>query len=329
VDSLANSGKEVILTAGRQRLRLDKFLATQLPKISRSALKTLIEDDRVTVNGEKKRAHYILKEGEKIAVSIPPAKELHEPQPQEIPLEILYEDKALLVINKQAGLVVHPAAGHRDKTLVNALLYHIGKPALGSILERQGIVHRLDRDTSGVMVIAKTQDAYESLAQQFKAYYVQKAYLAVTHGIPKTVSGVISLPIGRHQKKRKKMTVREDGRQAVTEYRVLEEFGNYALVLLTPKTGRTHQIRVHLKSLGTPVLCDATYSRRSAFYESELRGEKRKVEEKPLIARQALHAKTLTLRHPLTGELVTFEAPLPRDFQDALTALRSTKLRSL
>lgn len=325
MNSLVNSGKEVELTAGRQRLRLDKFLATQLPRISRSVLKTLIEDGSVTVNGGKKKAHYILKEGQKVTISIPAPQKSREPQPQKIPLEILYEDESLLAINKQAGLVVHPAAGHQDKTLVNAVLYHIGKLAHGSIPERQGIVHRLDRDTSGVMVVAKTQEAYESLAHQFKAHYVQKSYLAITCGIPKTVSGIIALPIGRHLKKRKKMTVTERGRQAVTEYRVLEESGDFALVLLAPRTGRTHQIRVHLKSLGTPVLCDATYSRRSVFYESELRGEKSKPQEKPLIARQALHAKTLTLRHPVTGELVTFEAPLPEDFQATLTALRSTK----
>lgn len=326
MNSLANSAKEIMLIAGRQRLRLDKFLAIQLPKISRSALKSLIDDGRVTVNWQKKKAHYILKEGERIVVSIPAAEKPYEPQPQEIPLKVLYEDEALLAINKQPGLVVHPAAGHRDKTLVNALLYHLGKLAPGPLIERRGIVHRLDRDTSGVMVVARTQGAYESLAQQFKAHNVQKSYLAITRGIPKTASGIISLPIGRHQKKRKKMAVRSNGRQAVTEYCVLERLGNFALILLKPKTGRTHQIRVHLKTLGTPVLCDATYSRKSAIYESELRGEKRKPQEKPLIARQALHAKSLTVRHPLTGEPVTFEAPLPEDFQDALTALRSTNL---
>jgi 23S rRNA pseudouridine1911/1915/1917 synthase len=326
VRSAENLEKEITLTAGRQRLRLDRFLASQLPKISRSALKNLIKEGRITVEGQAKKAHHILREGEKVIVWLPRARLPCEPQPQNIPLEILYEDESLLTINKQAGLVVHPAAGHEDDTLVNAVLYHIGSHKPDSLPQRQGIVHRLDRDTSGVMVVAKNQKACESLSAQFKSYQVKKSYLAITRGVPKTPSGTIALPIGRHQKKRKKMTVRENGRLAVTEYRVLEEFGDFALILSEPKTGRTHQIRVHLKSLGTPVLCDATYSRRSFLYESELRGEKRKSNEKPLIARQALHAKTLTVRHPLTGQVITFEAPLPADFQETLEALRRRKL---
>ncbi|MFH1421990.1 MAG: RluA family pseudouridine synthase [Planctomycetota bacterium] len=313
--------KNFTITAELQHIRLDKFLAAQMPEISRSLLKKLIQNSDVTVNGEKKKAHYPLKKGDILKIIIPPATEPEEPKPQDIPLDIIYEDSYILVLNKQAGLVVHPAAGHPDQTLVNALLHRIGSLEV----ERDGIVHRLDKDTSGVMVVAKTDKAYNSLVQQFKTHQVKKNYLCITRGIPKNLSGVITFPLGRDSKMRKKITLKKNGREAVTEYEVIEQFCNYAFLLVKPKTGRTHQIRVHLKLLGTPVLCDGTYSRKSVLYNSELSGSKKEQGEKPLIDRQALHAKLLTFIHPESGGHVTFEAPIPADIQNTLESLRSFK----
>jgi len=249
----------------------------------------------------------------------PPTFEL---KPEDLPLDILYEDEFLLAVNKPPGLVVHPARGHKQGTLANALLYHCQRLARADLPLRPGLVHRLDRDTSGVLLVAKVDPAHAALGRQFEARTVLKEYRAIVEGVLRFDSDLIAKPIGRHPKDRTRMSIRAAvGRQAESFYEVLERFRAHTYLRVLPRTGRTHQIRVHLRSLGHPVLADHDYASRHQLYRSDLTGEPRRGDEEPLIDRQALHAYAVTFRHPIGGRKMTISAPLPEDLQRTLEAL--------
>jgi 23S rRNA pseudouridine1911/1915/1917 synthase len=299
--------------------RLDQALAQLLPDHSRSFLARCIEEGRVSVDGTiaRKRSQ-MLTAGADVAIDVPtPAASGVESQ--ELPIEILYQDDSLAVINKAAGMVVHPAAGHSDATLVNALLFHLEDlSGIGGEI-RPGIVHRLDKDTSGVMVIAKNDLAHRRLTESWSSDAVQKEYLALIYGKPKESQGRIEAAIGRDPRDRKRMAVVEGGRKAVTLYRTVEEFRYFALLRCSLKTGRTHQIRVHLKSIGHPIVGDPVYS------GPQWRGipDKRLQRIVASMDRQALHAARLRFPHPVTGESMTFDAPMPEDMERVLKELRA------
>jgi 23S rRNA pseudouridine1911/1915/1917 synthase len=285
--------------------RLDVFLTEVQADITRSTIKKLIETERVTVNGAPAKAHYKLKEGDHVEVEVPDPEPL-EVKPEPIPLNIVYEDASLIVIDKPPGMVVHPAPGHSGGTLVNALLHHCKDLAGIGGVERPGIVHRLDKDTSGLIVAAKTDACMQSLTRQFKERDIHKVYLALTKGTFESKTGVIDVPIGRHKTHRKKMSTHtSSGREAQTRYEVLRQLDGFAYVQLFPKTGRTHQLRVHLASIGHPILGDRLYG---GTLGPGL----------PQIARQALHAHRLELTHPVTGNLLQLESPLPSDMEALL-----------
>jgi 23S rRNA pseudouridine1911/1915/1917 synthase len=286
-------------------LRLDQFLRRELPELSRAFLQKLIKQGDVHVNGRAARASHKVRAGDEVQIEIPPPRSL-EARPEEIPLDVLFEDNDLIVVNKPAGLVVHPAAGNRDHTLVNALLHHCrgGLAGIGGV-ERPGIVHRLDKGTSGCIVVAKTDFAHQALVAQFKSRDVRKVYRAVCWGRFERSSGRVETVIGRSERDRKKMSARVSrGRQAVTDYRVLEQFPEFALVELRIHTGRTHQIRVHMARIGHPVLGDATYGRKP-----ETRNPKSEIS----VARLMLHAYKLGFTHPRSQQFVEFTAPVPED----------------
>lgn len=269
-------------------------------EISRSYLQKLIEGKHVAVNGGLVRSNYKLKAGDHVELSIPDPVPL-EVAAENIPLNIVYEDDCILVVDKPAGMVVHPAPGHARGTLVNALLYHCsGLAGIGGV-ERPGIAHRLDKDTSGLIVIAKTNAALQSLAAQFKLRHIQKEYLALVRGRVKHAKGSINLPVGRHKTHRKKMSSNaQQGREALTTYEAIKRSDEFSCLRLFPKTGRTHQIRVHLASIGHPLLGDKLYGGKIGQAGLE-------------IPRHALHAHKLRLLHPQTGRTMIFESPLPRD----------------
>ncbi len=306
---------ELVVTAGESPKRLDLFLANREPELSRSALQRLILDGRITINGQAVKPSQKIKPGDRIVLEIPRPEPL-ELKPEPIPLDVLYEDEALVVLNKPAGLVVHPAPGHWSGTLVNALLHHFDRPdgSLSSIggKERPGLVHRLDKETSGVMVVAKTDQAHRSLAGQFKQHSITRVYEALAWGTLKKSEGAIELAIGRDTKERKKFSARTaHPRASATGYKVLQRLGKLAtLVELRPRTGRTHQIRVHLAALGHPVLGDPTYG-----------GRKVKALDEIAIPRVMLHARTLGFVHPTTGRPLEFSAPAPSDFARVFDAL--------
>jgi 23S rRNA pseudouridine1911/1915/1917 synthase len=307
------SERRVELKVGKDGERLDRFLAEQVPNLSRSAAQRLIEGEQVSVDGEAAKASYRVRAGD-VVVALLPADETPEPEAEPIPLRVVYEDEVLVVVDKPAGMVVHPAPGHRGGTLVNALLAHCPELA-GSGGERPGIVHRLDRDTSGLILVAKSEKVRRALQQQFKERQVRKTYLALVHGHLQPAWGLIEAPIGRDPQRRQRMAVIAGGREAVTEVRVLEQFaqksgpaaGDYSLVEVEPRTGRTHQIRVHLASIGHPVVGDRVYGRRRTRLP---------------LSRQFLHAQRLEFRHPLSGSRLDLETPLPPDLAAVLELLR-------
>jgi 23S rRNA pseudouridine1911/1915/1917 synthase len=279
-------------------LRIDQFVVTHLPALSRARVQSLLKSGCITLNGVEAKASARLRAGDLVRVTLPP------PVPssvdaQDIPLDVLFEDRDLIVINKPAGLVVHPAAGNRDGTLVNALLHRCEELSGVGGVERPGIVHRLDKDTTGCLVAAKNDAAHQSLVRQFAGRSVSKIYLALVNGHFSKKSGVVDAPIGRHPVHRQKMAVVERGRSAKTSWRVLRELAEGSLVECTLHTGRTHQIRVHLKHLGHPLLGDETYGKRGKFL------------------RQMLHAWKLAFTHPRTEKLVSFQSPIPPDFVQA------------
>ena len=295
--------------------RLDKFLCSRFPAVSRGAFQRLIDEGHVTVNGQSVKPTHPPRLGEVIAVTWPEARPA-QAQPEDIPLDILFEDKDLLVLNKPPGLVVHPAAGHEEHTLVNALLHHC-KGQLSGIggVARPGIVHRLDKDTSGCLIVAKNDAAHVALSEQFAGRTAEKTYLAIVCGEVPRESGEIRAAIARHPSHRKRMAVTDgDGRDAWSTYRVLERLLNSTLVEVRIHTGRTHQIRVHFQHLGYPVAGDDTYGAKQTKKLTEL--------TRFTPPRILLHAHTLALTHPRTGRKKEFAAPWPADFQTALQMLR-------
>jgi 23S rRNA pseudouridine1911/1915/1917 synthase len=296
--------------------RFDTFLRRKFFTVSRVALKRLIEQGHIHVNGRTVKPTHSPRAGEKIEVHWPEAKPA-EAQSEKMPLDILFEDKSLLVLNKPAGLVVHPAAGHKEHTLVNALLYHC-KGSLSGIggVARPGIVHRLDKETSGCLVVAKNDETHLSLSAQFAGRQVKKKYSAIVCGELARDSGEIRAAIARHPLHRKRMAVRDDGsgRAAHTSYRVLERLNSATFVEARIYTGRTHQIRVHFQFLGCPLVGDETYGARQNKKFTELTGYK--------APRVLLHARELSFVHPRTQKQLSFEAPLPEDFRKALKFLR-------
>nr|WP_272909002.1 RluA family pseudouridine synthase [Nitrospina gracilis] len=283
---------------------MDVFLTEVQSDISRSYIQKLIDSGRVVVNGSVSKSNYKVKTGDRVELTVPDPEPL-DVRPEAIPLDIVYEDASLIVVNKPPGMVVHPAPGHSTGTLVNALLHHCRDlTGIGGVA-RPGIVHRLDKDTSGLVLVAKTAAALENLSAQFKERQVKKVYLALVKGRVEPASGWIDAPIGRHRVHRKKMALNEGGREAQTYYAVEKQFREYALVRVEPKTGRTHQIRVHLASIGCPILGDRLYG--------HLRGA-----SVPRLERQALHAYRLEVTHPESGERVQWEAPLPEDLTRVL-----------
>lgn len=293
--------------AGR---RIDAYLASLgEPFASRSQVKRLIEGGAVSVNGKVcTKASYPVAAGDQIRAEIPQEVEL-PPQPQNIPLSIVFEDDHIIVVNKARGMVVHPAPGNKENTLVNALLAHTDQLSDIGDADRPGIVHRLDKETSGLMVVAKTADAHRHLAAQLKARTMGRTYLAFVHGNPRTDSGTIDAPIGRHPVHRQRMAVVEGGREAISHYRVIERYRRHALLEVDLVTGRTHQIRVHLSYIGHPIIGDVRYgaSKKERLFEGG----------------QALHAWRLTLVHPHTNELMTFTAPLPSELESLRERLRT------
>jgi 23S rRNA pseudouridine1911/1915/1917 synthase len=288
--------------------RLDRYLARQMRKsYSRSQLKKMIEDGLVTVQGRKVAPHYAVKPGDKIQVEPPEIKESDTPA-QDIPLDIIYEDDEVLLLNKPPGMVVHPAPGNPDQTLVNALLYHIKKLSKVGGPIRPGIVHRLDKDTSGIMMVAKNDRAHAFLADQFKDQAVDRNYRVIVSGIVQHDEGTCEEPVGRAFLNRKKVVIKpSDGKEALTYFKVLERFRDATLLELHLHTGRTHQIRVHMRHMGHPVLGDAFYGIKS-----------------PWINRQCVHALSLGFIHPKTKKKVSFECPLPADIENTLLKLRAS-----
>jgi 23S rRNA pseudouridine1911/1915/1917 synthase len=295
--------------------RLDRYLADQLPDLSRSRIQKLIEQGQVLINGatsSSKKA--VVNAGDRITLMLPPAEPLAL-QAENIPLDILYEDDQLLILNKPVGLVVHPAPGHAGGTLVNALLAHCELAGIGGV-QRPGIVHRLDKDTSGAIAIAKTDLAHHHLQAQFKSKTAQREYLAVVYGAPSLTQGTVDQPIGRHPVDRKKMAIvpeEKGGRRAITHWQVEERLGNFTLMKFRLETGRTHQIRVHTAFMGHPVVGDPVY------------GSGRSVGVN--LTGQALHAWRLRLQHPVTGERIEAIAPPPAEFTTLLNILRLRNLQ--
>jgi len=289
--------------------RCDVCLAENMPVLSRSFLKKLFESGEVLVNGKSVRASYKLKIGDEITLTLPEAKKL-DVEAQDIPLDIVYEDDDVLVINKERGMVVHPAAGNEDGTLVNALMHHCGDNLSGiNGVLRPGIVHRIDKDTTGLLVVAKNDKAHQSLTDQLADRSLSRTYYAIVHGNIKEDNLTVDAPIARDTKDRKKMAIaRKDGRDAVTHITVLERFGKYTLIRCKLETGRTHQIRVHVKSIGHPILGDKTYGLKK---------------EEFLLTGQLLHAGEIGFIHPRTDEAVSFTAPLPQDFSETLEKIRN------
>ena len=308
-------------TAG---MRLDQYLVMQFPDFSRSVLQRAIESDTVSINDHPVKRSTKVKQGDRVRVWLP-VPDRPEPVPENIPLDVLYEDDYLAVVNKPYNMVVHPARGNWAGTLVNALAFRFQHLSTLNGDYRPGIVHRLDRDTSGVILVAKEEKAHRELGMQFESRKIFKEYVAITHGVLDRDSDYIERHIGHHPHDRIKMIVTDDeekGKDACTYYEVQERFKGYTFVRCQPRTGRTHQIRVHLASAGCPVLADKTYSGRDAFRLSDLVPDLDKAKDEVLLPRQALHALRLRLFHPKTKEPLAVEAPLPAEFVKTLESLR-------
>ena len=294
------------IIADLENMRLDAYISSKEENMSRTNIQRLIEEGNVLVNGQKKKISYKVQMGDNIEINIPEAKETNI-RAENIPLEIVYEDKDIIVVNKPKGMVVHPANGNPDGTLVNAIM-NICKDSLSGIGGeiRPGIVHRLDKDTSGLLIVAKNDLAHINMSKQIKDREVKKIYIALVKGNINENEATINMPIGRSTKDRKKMAVRKDGKEAITHFKVLKRYGDYTLLKVKIDTGRTHQIRVHLAEIGHPVVGDMVYSK--AKNEFGVEG-------------QMLHAQSLEVKHPITGQEMHLEADLPQYFKNVLKGL--------
>ncbi len=322
---LSSEPFELVVADDAAGQRLDVYLATQFPRYSRVHLRRAINAGGVTVEGRRTKAAYHLHAGEKVVISLP---ELPKDGPvaENIPLDVLYEDDSLVAINKPPAMVVHPAKGHWAGTLTSALAYHFTNLSTAGGPTRPGIVHRLDRDTSGVIVIAKNNRVHLALAKQFEERTTEKEYFAIVAGRPDRDRDIVEQPIGVHPYHREKMAVRaghRTTRDARTFYEVIERFDGFAALRVLPKTGRTHQIRVHLGYIGCPVLCDRLYGGRAQITRGEI--SRHDEDEHVLLGRLALHARRLRLVHPETNEPIEFEAPMPEDMAETLEALRTCR----
>ncbi len=318
MSTLVNQIHSITVSPSTESSRIDVFLSRQNLGIARSQIQKLLEDDFVVVNGKKVKAAYKVRVGDLIEVKIPSPQTI-EAKPEKIPLEILYQDKHLALINKPAGLVVHASAGHQQGTLVNALLYHLKDlSGIGGSL-RPGIVHRLDKDTSGIMLVAKNNQAHSDLVRMFQHREIQKTYLALAYGVFKNDSGMIENKLGRSKGDRKKISSKTSrGKEAKTSYQVLERFSHMALLEVTPHTGRTHQIRVHLAESGHPIVGDPVYGGKQWLgkLDAKLQGLIKKSN------RQMLHAFRLELIHPISEKKLKYEAELSEDFKAILKISR-------
>lgn len=303
--------KEFFTVENQDGERIDRYLSEELADRSRSYIQKLIKENYVTVNQKPVKANYRLSLGDRVEIDLPEAKE-PDIRPEDIPLDILYEDKDIIIVNKPKQMVVHPAPGHYSQTLVNALMYHCGSDLSGiNGTMRPGIVHRIDMDTTGSLVACKNDMAHQSLSRQLKEHSIRRIYVAIVHGNIKEEYGTVNAPIGRHPTERKKMSIHSrNGREAVTHYQVLERFGDYTYIRCELETGRTHQIRVHMASLGHPLLGDMVYGPKKCPF--------------PHLQGQTLHVRTLGIIHPRTGEYLEVNAPLPAYFIELLDKLRKS-----
>jgi 23S rRNA pseudouridine1911/1915/1917 synthase len=305
--------------------RIDRYLASRLPDYSRTFLQKLVKEGAVLVNGRTVKSSYDIQKGDFISVRVPVLEE-SKVVPEDIPIDIVYEDDYLMLINKPYDMVVHPAGGHPSGTLVNALAFHCQNLSQVNGPLKAGIVHRLDRDTSGIMLTIKSDAVHSHIAMQFEKRYVKKEYLAVVEGEIMLDSDEISLPIARHKIDSQKMAVRHDiGKEAVSIYEVVERFRGYTLVKVMPKTGRTHQIRVHMRAIGHPVVADFMYGSQESCYLSDLLQKEREPEEAPIIERQALHAHRIEFFHPIQNKKMEFEVDLPEDISALVNTLRDVR----
>ncbi|NIR51804.1 RluA family pseudouridine synthase [candidate division KSB1 bacterium] len=314
---------EIVVPANQERERLDKFLTQRISSVSRARLQKGIAEGKVLVNGRPAKASHLIRPFEKIEVCIPKPKKV-DISPENIPLNILYEDDHLIVLNKQAGMVVHPAFANYTGTLVNALLHHCGELSSVGGRQRPGIVHRLDKDTSGLLVVAKNDVAHQELSRQFREKSMEREYWTVAWWRFKKKKDKIETLIARSPKDRTRMSVQLVGKESITNYEVIEEFDFLSLVKLHLETGRTHQIRVHLSYIGHPVFADATYGGRNRQFGS-LAARQREVAAELLqrMPRHALHAKVLGFKHPVKDRFMRFDSQLPEDMQQLLNRLRT------
>lgn len=298
--------EKIIVHLNEDRVRLDSYLANEKTELSRTMIKKLIEDGNILVNGKRQKTSYKVENNDEICITVPEAKEINL-KAQDIPIEIIYEDKDIIVVNKPKGMVVHPAVGNIDRTLVNAIM-NICKDSLSGIGGeiRPGIVHRLDKDTSGLLIVAKNDEAHIKMSEEIKNREVTKIYIALVRGVVKENEASIDMPIGRSPKDRKKMAVVRNGKRAITHFKVIKRYHNYTLLQIKIDTGRTHQIRVHMAEIGYPVVGDLVYS--NGKNEFGVEG-------------QMLHAKKLEFKHPITGESMHLEAELPDYFKQILKKL--------
>jgi 23S rRNA pseudouridine1911/1915/1917 synthase len=299
--------------------RIDQYLAKRFSDYSRVFFQKLIKKGKVLIDGKETKISAKIKAGDQIVVFLPKLEAVHL-KPENTPLDVIYEDDVLALINKPVGVVIHPSRGHMSGTIVNALLSHFDDLADNTDVYRPGIVHRLDRDTSGILLIAKTNSAQFKLSQQFEHREIKKEYLALAEGNIEYNSGIIQLPLGMDPRNRERMSIQYGGKSAITEYKIITRYPGFTLVHVFPKTGRTHQIRVHFKSQGHPLACDHLYDAIPQLTWNALKiPEDKKKEwtgdiEKPLLERQALHAWRISFDHPLTNQRMTFQAPLAPDF---------------
>jgi 23S rRNA pseudouridine1911/1915/1917 synthase len=307
----------------RSKSRIDKYLQGRFPRFSRTGIQRLIKEGAITVNKKIVKSSYEILPGDRIDLILPPVEE-SEILAENIPLEILYEDQYLVAVNKPPNMVSHPARGYQSGTLVNAMMYHCQQLSQGDDPVRPGIVHRLDKDTTGVIVLAKDDEAHWRLALQFERRRIHKEYIAVVEGEFDLDSDKIDAAIGAHPYIRERYAVRREiGRHAVTVFQVIERLGGFTFVRLMPETGRTHQLRVHMSYLRHPIVSDTLYGARKIAMRDLFGGD----DETPIISRFALHARSICFRHPITGKEIKLEAPVPQDFQNLLEILRQKRPR--